>query len=62
MRKRWLHARRLSERFLMGALSALEFECALLEAGFYNIEFNPPTAVFDGVRYPLMEMKYAQSV
>lgn len=43
--------------FLACEITAIRFEERLLELGFYNVEFNPPAAALDGVRYNLGEAK-----
>lgn len=42
-----------AEDFASCESTALEFELSLLDLGFYNIEFYPPAAAFDGIRYDL---------
>jgi hypothetical protein len=37
--------------FDTGRTTALEYEAALTELGFYNIEFETAYAVYDGHRY-----------
>lgn len=51
--ERFEKARKLASLFSLTLSTALEFERGLVELGFYNVEFSPPAATFDGVRYPL---------
>lgn len=39
--------------FLRSETTAVEFESVLIGLGFYNVEFNPPSASYLGVRYGL---------
>jgi len=43
----------VARRFLAGEITALELEEALLAQGFHSVQFNPPSAIWEGVRYPL---------
>jgi hypothetical protein len=46
----------LARQFHEARLTALQFEEGLLALGFYNVEFSPPAAAFDGVRYDLQPL------